>query len=1144
MTTTTGTGTAALVLVHGLFSSGKTWKDLSDRIAEDDDLAERFHVFLMEYASPKFQLNPTRAIPDYNVIARSLRAFLDVEIGAYDKVVLVSHSQGGLIVQRYLSSMLAEGQGHALARIKSVVMLACPNSGSELAISLRRMMKIWRNPQERQLRPLNEQITEARSRVLSGIQYAKEIGPNSCPIPLHVYAGESDGIVTPSSACDVFPNAKALPGDHFTILHAKTSRSRTFTTLRHHLLLSLSALELDPEPSATALESRAYADSAHSGPRHNLVAPVDFFNRQVEFDRVIEGLLARGRTITMISGLGGIGKSALANKVAWEIVKSRTPLSFDHVVWHSHVPGAESVDALIDSIAEVLEYPYLRALPPAQKSTKAVEHLNRSRSLVIIDNLDDEDSPLSEVISRIDPESSKVIITSRRRDTNDRWPVDLNGLDYTAVSELVSREGNRLNIPSLVSDSAEDLESYKNATGGNPLAIRLTAAQMRYSGEKLETTVSRLTTAGNRDLFGTIFDSAWSQLSSHDSMAVEVVLITSLHSRTASPEAIAHVLQSEESASRNAIDRAVRSSLVDIVWVEPHGSGRLALHPLTRSYALYVLESDPPLRQRIQDRMIDYYRTLVAGNRHINGNLDCVAELAREREEILTIAQTLFAVASETRDSEKLRIVQEIGEGMTEYLSTHGYWQEHIVLAEISAAAAASTGSQVEEIRALTLAGRISAWWRRTEEAERYLSRSEAVLEDLDSSDEFTDIARLRGQVRYLRGDFDGALHVLRTVLDKTADSLAANDRAAILTEIGRCEIALEDFESADISLRQSYRLADTLGLIEEKAFAASLLAELDVYRGNFDSARTTFERVLGWSMQAGLQAVLARSLQGLAKVAVATRDLRRAQSYASRAREVYLRLGITESAHESQSIVSNLPGGVQQARLGDLLTKCRAVIFDFDDTLAATSRSRWVVLRRTAAEFGVDVTSDAIRAAWGLPFEALIAALVPTLDAEEFITRYRVAMLESPPASLPGVKSLLTGLALRRVRCLIVGSGNYSLILQDLDALGLSPFFDERDIFGSEQTTVHKPDPRVLKEPMDALVSDGFDREHIVLVGDSERDFRAATGNRVPFIGVMTGLDDREDFVRYGVAQHLVVGDLTQLLPWISTPATVRSTI
>jgi beta-phosphoglucomutase-like phosphatase (HAD superfamily) len=57
------------------------------------------------------------------------------------------------------------------------------------------------------------------------------------------------------------------------------------------------------------------------------------------------------------------------------------------------------------------------------------------------------------------------------------------------------------------------------------------------------------------------------------------------------------------------------------------------------------------------------------------------------------------------------------------------------------------------------------------------------------------------------------------------------------------------------------------------------------------------------------------------------------------------------------------------------------AIIFDCDDTILATAKSRWSVRIATAARFGVHLDELTIRASWGKPFDELIRSVVPTLD-------------------------------------------------------------------------------------------------------------------------------------------------------------------
>ncbi|MFD5421833.1 hypothetical protein ACFWJT_27880 [Streptomyces sp. NPDC127069] len=169
-------------------------------------------------------------------MADSLKEYLATEAEGYERLILLSHSMGGLVIQRCLTRMLAEGKGHELSRIRRVVLLACPNNGAEIMLSVRRGVLGGGHPHERQLRPLNEEVTNTRRVLMRDVVNARAVTERTCPIPFSVYAGESDNIVLPASAQSDYPDAAALPGDHSSVARPTSQQHRTYTTLRRLIL--------------------------------------------------------------------------------------------------------------------------------------------------------------------------------------------------------------------------------------------------------------------------------------------------------------------------------------------------------------------------------------------------------------------------------------------------------------------------------------------------------------------------------------------------------------------------------------------------------------------------------------------------------------------------------------------------------------------------------------------------------------------------------------------------------------------------------------------------------------------------------------------------------------------------------------------
>lgn len=224
----------AVVFVHGLFSSARTWSVFRNLIEADHDLTG-IDLFDFEYPSPKIRLSPLKRIPGFDTLADGLQTFLDT-LG-HSRVILVSHSQGGLIVQRYLARMVMNTRGRELVRIRRVVMFACPNSGSEIFLALRRAAAtgFWAHPQERQLRPLDDAVHETQRVVLNRVVHADSVSSDRCPVKVCAYAGNEDNVVTPASARGVFPDTGVLPGDHFSIIRPDSADHLSYRVLKANI---------------------------------------------------------------------------------------------------------------------------------------------------------------------------------------------------------------------------------------------------------------------------------------------------------------------------------------------------------------------------------------------------------------------------------------------------------------------------------------------------------------------------------------------------------------------------------------------------------------------------------------------------------------------------------------------------------------------------------------------------------------------------------------------------------------------------------------------------------------------------------------------------------------------------------------------
>ncbi|MET7970902.1 alpha/beta hydrolase [Micromonospora sp. NPDC005305] len=230
---------ATLLFIHGFWSSPATWDRIASRLDADVDLAP-LRIKRFGYRSPKLSLPllPTR-IPDQNDIAQDLASYIDHQLSA-GPLAVVTHSQGGLILQRYLAWMVHEKRESDLARIELIVMLACPNEGSEYLRSIRRAAGFGRHPQARDLQTLSADVADTRRTVMHHVR-----------IPLHAFSGSSDNVVPRASGQGAFQRVGSLPGDHFSILNPDVPGSSTVPVLKDLLVQTFIKDPADPQQPET-----------------------------------------------------------------------------------------------------------------------------------------------------------------------------------------------------------------------------------------------------------------------------------------------------------------------------------------------------------------------------------------------------------------------------------------------------------------------------------------------------------------------------------------------------------------------------------------------------------------------------------------------------------------------------------------------------------------------------------------------------------------------------------------------------------------------------------------------------------------------------------------------------------------------------
>lgn len=519
----------AVVMIHGFLSKPKTWDSFADLIASDRHL-DFVHVLRFGYTSPLVRPNRLRRVPTYKDVALSLDGFLSDRAGDFKSVVLVSHSQGGLIIQRYLQWMLDEQRGNELERIRQIVLFACPNTGAEIALSLRRSWLGW-NPQQVALQPFNEDVSAAHRSVINRIVHAREASRGSCPIPVMAYAGETDNVVPPASARSAFPDIGVLPGDHFSIIRPDGLQHRSYLALKGKLIAARDASRTPEVPRATgaisaggtrALGRAAAEEGAVSGAltgwkSYTNMMPEQLINVEDVISEIASSMIDTSAPSALaVTGAGGLGKTAVTYAA---VEKATASGAFTTVVWASaRNTDFSQVDATAHAISSIYWHNVLETIA-AQLGLELFDkmiveeqlrtHISclppQHRLLLVVDNLELVHAA-DRVIERLRTlglgRPHKIVATSRWEATTSRSDLDVHNTRIKPLDEATTYDLVRLTARNTASDLAharnEELRPVFDITQGNPFLVKLISRRYGEAARPLPRIIDELTDVARR----------------------------------------------------------------------------------------------------------------------------------------------------------------------------------------------------------------------------------------------------------------------------------------------------------------------------------------------------------------------------------------------------------------------------------------------------------------------------------------------------------------------------------------------------------------------------------------------------------------------------------------------------------------------
>ncbi len=217
---------------------------------------------------------------------------------------------------------------------------------------------------------------------------------------------------------------------------------------------------------------------------------------------------------------------------------------------------------------------------------------------------------------------------------------------------------------------------------------------------------------------------------------------------------------------------------------------------------------------------------------------------------------------------------------------------------------------------------------------------------------------------------------------------------------------------------------------------------------------------------------------------------------------------------------------------MNQAVAAARAVLFDFDFTLADSSEGIAVCMNHALARLGLPPASaDAIRRTIGLDLNTAFGILAGEewrSREEEFLEHFiRKAdqVMVASTVFLPGAPRVLRTLHEAGYRVGVVTTKYRHRVEDALERDGFRAFVEV--IVGADDVPRPKPAPDGLLRAVGSL---GIPAGDCVFVGDSEVDARAARAAGMGFVAVLSGTTTAEVFAGYPV--RAVLGGVGEIVP------------
>ena len=665
-------------------------------------------------------------------------------------------------------------------------------------------------------------------------------------------------------------------------LHLDTTEVNQLLYLTGHPSIDIMlAQAIDYESKALLLPWAEAANSRSEYAPFQVVPNLPYFvGRTAELQTLQDKILENSQPkIFCLQGMGGVGKTALAVKVAYQL----RPYFPDGVLWARL--DATDLMTTLHSFAQAYGRNIEKYADLDSRSRVLRELLADKRALILLDNVERSE----QVAPFLPPSSSNcaVIITTRRHDLD----VTL-GASRFLIEPFSSEESLQLFSEMInglqVKEYVREFKKLAELLGHLPLAIIIVASRLAHKpGQEVSAFLERIQTyqlrlaelASESQSVSLSFSLSYSDLTS-----IQQSFFTSLGVFEGDDFSVAASAYVSNLPYRQAFDLLQELSALSLVQVRE--SERYALHPLLHLFACRKL-NDKAVSIRFAKFFIQFAETYQQDMDAISQEFDNITAALRLVFEqgnntegitgVIAFAPYLTSVGFYTKASQYLELARKASEQTRDNASLAAIWRQlgkitrkqgqyekamDCVEKSLDAAHQSQTGQEI--CASLCELGILFVHQGRYKEAKIRLEQSLAIAEEdnykLVICDALMALGILYGRLEQssqAKEAFQNGLYQARLLENQEKICRFLNNLGTVHHHQGDIVLAMNCFQESLLLSRQ-------LNHGENITICLNNLALLAQHQGNYDEAETLIKEALTVTHRTGFQLGLGQSLVNL----------------------------------------------------------------------------------------------------------------------------------------------------------------------------------------------------------------------------------------------------------------------------------------